>query len=218
MLFTVLVTVQLDPEQEQILIGAILGDACVERNGTNCRVKFDQSLEQEQYLLWKHNRLANLSTKLRYSEVLDSRTGKSYSHILFNTKSAEAFNDYYELFYQSGKKLVPKNIVDLVKSPIALATWYLDDGAKRTDCNALRIHTNSYPKANQEILLRMLCTNFGIKAKLHRVKNEEFVIYIPSKEALKFCEIIKPIVSEIPSMKYKLLDRVTTEEKIAQAI
>lgn len=51
----------------------------------------------------------------------------------------------------------------------------------------------------------MLQRNFGIIAKLHKVKNEEYVIYIPSEESKKFCEIIKPIVSEIPSMRYKLL-------------
>jgi len=108
-------------------------------------------------------------------------------------------------------------IVDFLKSPIALATWYLDDGARRTDCNALRIHTNSYSKEEQLILVEMLHTNFGIQAKLQKVKNEEYVIYIPSAEAIQFCKIIEPIVSEIPCMRYKLLDRVTTEEKAAQA-
>lgn len=210
--------VQLDFEQEQILLGAILGDACVEKNGHNCRVKFDHSLAQREYLVWKYNKLANLSTKIRFSEVLDSRTNRNYSHVLFNTKSAEVFNNFYELFYQSGRKLIPENILDLFKSPNALATWYLDDGARRTDCNALRIHTNSYPRENQLILLEMLQINFGVCAKLHKVKNEEYVIYISSAEAKKFCAIIKPIVNEIPSMRYKLLDRVTTEENTAQAV
>ena len=218
----VLAMVQLSFEQEQILIGAILGDACVEKNGDNCRVKFDHSLVQEQYLSWKYNKLANVSTKIRHSVVLDPRTQKQYSHVLFNTKSHRVFNRYEDLFYSSHlgarrKKLVPENIVDLLKSPTALAVWYLDDGAKRSDCNALRIHTNSYPKDNQELLIEALHVNYGIRAKLHKVKNEEYVIYIPSRIALEFCEIISPIVNEISSMRYKLLNRVTTEERVAQA-
>lgn len=213
----VLVMVQLNFEQDQLIIGTLLGDACVEKNGTNCRIKFDHSVAQEQYLLWKHNKLANVATKMRSSDVLDSRTGKIYSHVLFNTKSNEIFNRYRELFYRGGKKVVPKRVVDYLKSPIALATWYLDDGAKRTDCNALRIHTNSYSRDEQLILVEMLHANFGLKVKLHKVKNEEYVIYISSSEAKQFCRIIEPVVREIPCMKYKLLDRVTTEEKVAQA-
>lgn len=210
--------VQLSLEQEQILIGSILGDACIEQNGINHRVKFDHSLAQEQYLIWKYNKLFDLSTKLRYKDVFDPRTKKKYSHVLFNTKTSSVFSEYHEIFYSEGRKLIPNNIVDLFKSQIALATWYLDDGARRTDCNALRIHTNSYPKANQELLVEMLQFNYQIKSRIHKVKNEEYVIYIPSKEALKFCDLIYPIVREIPCMRYKILDRVTTEEKMAQAI
>ena len=207
--------VQLSFEQDQLLLGAILGDGCVEKNGLNCRVKFDHSIAQKQYLVWKYNKLANLSTKIRFSEVLDSRNHRKYLHALFNTKSLEIFNRYYDLFYTARGKLVPDNMVDIFKSPIALATWYLDDGAKRTDCNALRIHTNSYPRSNQELLLEMLYVNFGIEARLHKVKRDENVIYIPSNMAFEFCEIIIPIVNEIPSMRYKLLDRDTTEDNEA---
>ena len=206
---------QLSFEQEQILLGAILGDACVERNGKNCRVKFDQSLAQEQYLLWKYNKLSGFSTKVRTSKVFDSRTQKHYSHALFDTKSLGVFNHFYELFYVAGRKVVPNNIVEVFTSPIALATWFLDDGAKRTDCNALRIHTNCYPRAEQALLLEMLQVNFRIQARLHKVKLEEFVIYIPSSEALKCCEIIRPVIDEIPSMRCKLIDRVTTLERRA---
>ena len=209
--------VQLSLEQEQILVGSILGDACIEQNGINHRVKFDHSLAQEQYLFWKYKKLFDLSTKIRYKDVLDPRTEKKYSHVMFNTRTSSRFSELHEIFYRDRRKLIPKNIVEIFNSPIALATWYLDDGAKRTDCNALRIHTNSYPRANQELLVEMLQFNYQIKSRIHKVKNEEYVLYIPSGQALRFCEMIYPIVKEIPSMRYKILDRVTTEENVAQA-
>ena len=197
---------QLDIEQEQILIGTLLGDACIEKNGKHCRIKFDHSLAQKEYVLWKQNKLKDFCTsKLTCCNVFDPRTKRIYSHVRFNTRSIEAFDKYYPMFYLDKGKRVPENISDLLKSPIALAVWYLDDGAKRTDCNALRIHTNFYPKSEQAVLIKMLHKNFGIIAKLHKVKNEEYVIYIPSEESKRFCKIIEPIVSEIPSMRYKLL-------------
>lgn len=197
---------QLSTEQEQILIGSILGDGCIEKNGNHYRVKFGHSLAQKEYLIWKQNRLKDFCTsKITCFDVLDSRTEKYYSHVRFNTKSIKVFDKYYQMFYLNKRKSVPENISDLLKSPIALAVWYLDDGAKRTDCNALRIHTNCYRKGEQEVLINMLQKNFGIIAKLHKVHNEEYVIYIPSEESKRFCEIIEPIVDEIPSMRYKLL-------------
>lgn len=197
--------VQLTKEQEQVLIGALLGDACMEKNGKHFRIKFDHSINQEQYLLWKYEKLESFSTTPLVCNAFDPRTEKYYSHARFNTKSIEIFDKFYQMFYSDNKKRVPENIENIFMSPIALAVWYLDDGAKRTDCNALRIHTNCYSKSEQEALIRMLQKNFGIDTRLHKVHNEEYVIYIPSEESKKFCKIINPIVKEIPSMRYKLI-------------
>lgn len=198
-------SVQLTNEQEQILMGSLLGDACMEKNGSHYRVKFDHSIAQEGYLYWKYEKLANYATSILSGNSYDSRTDKYYKHVRFNTKSHEIFDKYYRMFYGKGRKCVPLNIKNLLTSKTALAVWYLDDGAKRTDCNALRIHTNCYPVAEQEVLLEMLEVNFGIVAKLHKVHHEEYVIYIPSDNAKKFCKLIQDVITEIPDMRYKLI-------------
>lgn len=90
---------QLSIEQEQVLIGTLLGDACIEKNGKHCRIKFDHSLAQKEYTIWKRNKLKRFCTsKLTCLDVLDSRSGKHYSHIRFNTKSIEVFDKYYQVF------------------------------------------------------------------------------------------------------------------------
>ena len=209
--FDILVSMTIDAEmqlttkQEQILIGSLLGDACIEKNGLHYRIKFDHSTSQENYLLWKYEKLEGFSTTPVVCNALDLRTSKIYTHARFNTKSIKTFDRFYQMFYPDKRKHIPQNIIKLLTSPIALTVWYLDDGAKRTDCNALRIHTNCYPKSEQEVLIKMLQQNFGISAKLHKVHNDEYVIYIPSNESKQFCKIIEPLVNEIPSMRYKLL-------------
>jgi hypothetical protein len=46
----------------------------------------------------------------------DSRTGKIYSRIQFITYSLlpACFNEFYELFYSTGKKIIPLNIGELL--------------------------------------------------------------------------------------------------------
>ncbi|RYE24574.1 MAG: hypothetical protein EOP45_05695 [Sphingobacteriaceae bacterium] len=43
--------------QDQLLIGAILGDSHVERNKLNCRVRFDHATRQREYVCWKQKML-----------------------------------------------------------------------------------------------------------------------------------------------------------------
>ena len=58
----------------------------------------------------------------------DKRTGKIYSRISFNTYSLPCFNEFYNLFYSEGKKVVPVNILELL-SPLSVAYWLCDDGS-----------------------------------------------------------------------------------------
>lgn len=50
----------------------------------------------------------------------DPRTGKIYSQLQFKTLVFPCLNAYHELFYLNGKKIIPKNIGDLL-TPRALA-------------------------------------------------------------------------------------------------
>ena len=57
--------------------------------------------------------------KLKES-LADRRTGKIYSSITFSTYTLPCFNELYNLFYLFRKKIIPKNISDLL-SPRSLA-------------------------------------------------------------------------------------------------
>ncbi len=192
-------------EQEDVLIGAILGDSHVEKNGKFCRVRFDHSIKQLPYLEWKRERLFPYSAPLSLYQVYDKRTGKVYKRARFNTYTTLLFNPYRDLFYQGGKKILPLNIESLLHSSLALAIWYLDDGSLKTDCKAYRPHTNSFTLSEVEILKRVLFKNFGIQSQIHK-QGAGFLLYIGSKgsEAKRFGEILLPIVEKrIPSMLYK---------------
>jgi hypothetical protein len=197
----------LTPEQNDLLIGAILGDCYVEKNGINCRVAFDHSISQLEYVKWKHLMLQPYTTQIVEYCVIDKRNNQTYNKARFKTLTKPLFNKYHQLFYTNQMKSIPSNIGDYLKTELALAVWYLDDGALRTDCGGLRLHTNSF-SYNEVILLKnVLLKNFKIDSQPHKQGNG-FNLYIgtSNKQSEKFCNIIRPVVtSKVPTMLYKLL-------------
>ena len=101
----------------------------------------------------------------------------------------------------NSKKIIPDTICELLKSPLSLAVWFMDDGYKRNDCNAFRLGTDSFTLEEQKLLQNVLEKNFGIETKVHK-KGRYWNIYIPERESKKFVRIIKPYI--IPKLKYKI--------------
>ncbi len=193
---------QLSKRQEAILIGLILGDGCLEKNGKNVRLRVEHGLAQTEYLRWLYEEFKNISPqKPRIVSAKHSKNGKFYERVHLSTFSLECLNHFYFQFYKDRKKVIPKEIENILIKPISLAIWFMDDGYKRNDCNALRIGTDSFSYQDQQKLIKCLENNFKIVAKLHR-KTKNWNIYIPQKEAKKFCFLIKPFI--VPSMEYKI--------------
>jgi hypothetical protein len=108
----------------------------------------------------------------------DKRTGKVYSSVRFNTYSLPCFNEFYNLFYLEGKKIIPKNMWDLM-TPLSLAYWICcpntrtkflsvgDDGSvyRRDYCFALC--TDSYSLTEVTLLTEVLAEKFKLKCNLY---------------------------------------------------
>lgn len=191
----------LSDRQEKILIGSLLGDAHLELNGKNVRLKVDHGLGQKEYLFWKFHEFREISSKPVMINNWHLRAGRIYKRWHFSTFSLPVFNDYWKLFYPQGRKVVPLLIAKFLNDPISLAVWYMDDGYKRNDCKALRLNTDCFSLKEQEILRSLLIKNFKVQSALHR-KGKTWNIYIPSREVDKFCRILTPYI--LPSMRYKL--------------
>lgn len=190
--------------QRQVLLGTLLGDAHLERNGRFVRLKIDHSIKQQDYVWWKYDILKNIVPKPPVIiDVYDQRTKKVYQHCRFATKTLQALEEFYDLFYLNKKKILPLNIKQLLVSPLSLAVWYMDDGACRTDCNALRLHTNSFDLSEQKVLQQVFLENFNIKTNIHKAGGNTYVLYVPSKQAKIFCNLVSSFM--LPSMKGKLL-------------
>jgi len=196
----------LTARQHQILVGTLLGDGCLERNGRHVRLKVDHGADQRarEYVLWKYDELRDLASGVpREVRVFDRRSGRIYTHFRFATRTLEELDEYHLIFYDHGRKRVPENIGDLLTTPLSLAVWFMDDGHRRTDCRALRINTQGYSFGENKLLCGVLERNFGVEARVHRVRDEMYVMYIPAAQANVFCDLVRPYV--LKCMKYKLL-------------
>lgn len=190
--------------QNQILYGAILGDSHVETSQSlkcKARVRFDHAAQERAYIEWKNRALAPYATPVREVTVFDKPTGKCYKKVRFDT----LFNKFRTIFYVGNTKIVPSNVSHYLTSPLALAVWYLDDGGKKTDCKAYRLHTNCYSLPEVDVLKDTLIKNFGISSAIHK-QGKGFLLYIGARngQASRFCEVVRPVVSsKIPSMLHK---------------
>src|SRR5262249_26780760 len=121
----------------------------------------------------------------------------------FSTISHSAFTYYHQLFYRNGVKIVPENLLELVKHPLTLAVWLMDDGNKNTD--VLFLSTESFTVLEQERLRSCLWERFGISSTLnfHSHSNGQnlYRIRLSRDGSKKAAELIAPYV--LPSLSYK---------------
>lgn len=195
--------VNLTKRQQDILIGTLLGDGCLEVNGKNVRLKIDHSIDQKQLTDWMFDEFKEFTTKTPYLlDQFDGRTNKFYHHYRFSTINTSALKKFYLKFYYLKRKVVPKNIQRLLMSPLSLAVWYMDDGFRRRDCNGLYLCTSAFTSEEQLLLIGVLKMNFSLEAKVHYAAGNAR-IYIPASSAKRFCLLVKDFI--VPDLSYKLI-------------
>lgn len=199
----------LTQRQQSILVGSLLGDTTLEVQGRNTRARFDHSIAQKDYLLWKYEELKNLASSepRLVHQTKHWKTGKIYSNWHFSTRTISELNEWRRLFYQDKRKIIPVKIKVLLRDSLALAVWIMDDGYKRNDCDAVRISTEAFDLGEQNRLIDCLEQNFGLKATIHR-KSRWYNIYIPQSEMLRLRKLTEQYI--ISSMRYKICP-VTTD-------
>lgn len=196
---------KLSKRQKDIIVGLLLGDGHLEtqNNGKTYRLKVEHSLAQSDYVNWLHKEFQDWIPQEK-SYIKSRENGLQSTG--FTTYSHGALRFYGQQFYsKDGKKHIPKLIKKLF-SQIGLAVWYMDDGSLKSKRHkTYNIHTLGYSQKDLEILQKALQDKFGLETSLHKQKKKYLRIYILARSSVKFTEMIKPYVENIPSMKCKLV-------------
>lgn len=199
----------IDSREKEVILGTLLGDAHARMLKTDARLEIGHSEAQKDYVYWKYQELKQrVRAQPQCSTIYDPRYNKHHIQWRFRTRINPLFTEFRLLFYPAGKKIIPSNISSLLTSPLSLAVLFMDDGGRRNDCYGLFLNTLSFTKSEHETLQQCLRENFSLETRMHWIQ-DGYRLYISSKEAKKFCEIVYPHL--IPSMYYKLsYDPVTT--------
>src|SRR3990167_2786527 len=93
--------------QQAILVGKILGDGCLEKNGNHVRLKIEQADSQKEYVFWTFAEFQRMVGKPPHAILHKGIGNKTTKRWRFSTNSLAVFDRYYSLFYFEGKKFIP---------------------------------------------------------------------------------------------------------------
>ena len=193
-----------------LIMGSMLGDAHMEKDGNGSRICFYQKRDHIEYIIWLHRFLLKHGYCKENIPQIQSRfiQDKLQYYCRFRTFTYSSFNWIYNEFYVNNVKIVPK-IIDFYLSPLALAVWIMDDGGWIKD-RGLRLCTNSYSLSQVKYLINLLEKKFNLK-KLSAVSAgaiDQYMIYIPKSNLPVLLPIVEPHIHPIFLYKLDLLKPV----------
>lgn len=164
---------QPSPDQMSIICGTLLGDGYLNYSNSDAKSGFPalvmlHSAEQVDYLQLKVLSLEGLGPReLRYNKNRNQYSWSSYAN--------PSLIELKKKFYPSGRKVVPRDLIEKYFSPLLLTTWFLDDG---TSYYRHRTRTNDY-------------SSYGLLATLSFSKEDvEWLCELLNKHKL-FCNVYK---------------------------
>ncbi len=188
--------------QREILVGLLLGDACLEtqNRGRTYRLKIEHSVAQAEYV--QHLYEVFRDWVLQEPQIKSQRiAGTVYQKLWFTTVSHGAFRFYAQQFYRNGTKVVPKLIHRLLTAR-GLAYWFMDDGSiKSKQSKGVLLNTQGFAEQDVARLIKVLREKLGLEAKSRR-QPEGQQIYISGRSYERFRALVEPYL--IPQMRYKL--------------
>lgn len=195
--------VSLTEEQEQMILGSLLGDLNLSHpqsnRHNNSRLTIVHSVKQKALFMKKVEILGEFMGAYRLETPSpDSRTGNVYQTYRGNSYSHPIFTNIYDILYINKVKTVTGEYLSKIYHPIALAYWFMDDGSSNGT-----IATCSFTLQECSLLSKWLLTKFNIETTIRIVKDKNWnLLYIKEKSRKHFEELILPYI--IPEMKYKL--------------
>lgn len=139
---------RISKEQEEILIGTVLGDSCILYTHSQCRypkITFSHSIKQREYFITKYNKLSSLMTSYLERQYHKTITIKEKScnvtPVLYAIgKNIKLLKKYRDIFYIEGKKIIPIEFLQDNFTERSLAYLFMDDGCKNLDSINLNLH------------------------------------------------------------------------------
>ena len=198
-------------ESRNLLIALLLGDGTIYSNNV---FKLAHAEQQKDYLEWKIK-------QLNYAGIRNNGLKSYVKKCGYNT----SVNVYYtqlniipfikvlrRVFYKPTKFLGNRKLLNRLDAK-GIAIWYMDDGhiniRKNKDGKPMGFYikiATCLPKSELQIIIDYFKEVWGVNFYMfHEGKKEDsFSLCCGTKEGLKFINIVKKYVLQVPSMVHKI--------------
>ena len=198
-------------DSRNLLIALLLGDGTISNNNV---FKIAHSEAQKDYLEWKikqlnENGIRNNGVK-SYIKTRGFNIGVPVYYTQLNI--IPFIKVLRRVVYKEKKILGNRKLLNRL-TPMGIAIWYMDDGHLNIRKNKEgRIHgfyikiSICEPKNEVQTIIDYFKEVWNINFYMFHEgrKEDSFSLCCGTKEGLKFIELVKPYVEQVPSMLYKI--------------
>lgn len=197
-------------ESRNLLIALLLGDGTISNNNV---FKLSHCEKQRDYLEWKIEQLKNSGLRnnglKEYISVKGYNIGKKVYYTQLNI--IPFIKVLRRVFYKPYKKLGNRKLLNRLDAK-GIAIWYMDDGHINYRKTNGKVHgfyikiATCIPKEELQIIIDYFKEVWDIEFYMfHEGKKENsYSLCCGTKEGIKFINIVKPYVEQVPSMIHKI--------------
>lgn len=211
---------KLNKSQKSLLIGMLIGDGTITNHPD---YKIDHSMSQEEYLKWKLSLLDSENIKNTGFKLYKSSSGYNKGETICRVRVST--NMTIKALRRSiyiPKKTITRNLLNWLTAR-EVAIWFMDDGC--ININTSEQRGNSI----QRVIKIATCVNEPtVNIIIDYFKEVWNIDFRPFKEGkdtysiascteedcIKFVQIVKPYVLQVPSLLYKIRSNYTKTEFI----
>lgn len=197
-------------ESRNLLIGLLIGDGTISNNNV---FKLAHCKEQKDYLEWKIKQLKDSGIRNNGLKTYVSSKGYNKGKEVYYTQLniIPFIKVLRRIVYKPFKKLGNRKLLNRL-SAREIAIWYMDDGHINYRKTNNKVHgfyikiATCLPKEELQIIIDYFKEVWDIQFYMfHEGKKENsYSLCCGTKEGIKFINIVKPYVEQIPSMKHKI--------------
>lgn len=197
-------------ESRNLLIGLLLGDGTISNNNV---FKLSHCEQQQDYLEWKIKQLNNVGIRNNglkwYTSSKGFNIGKKVCYTQLNI--LPFIKVLRRVFYKPYKKIGNRKLLNRLSAK-EIAIWYMDDGHINYRKTNNKIHgfyikiATCLPKDELQVIIDYFKEIWNIEFYMFHEgkKQDSFSLCCGTKEGIKFINLVKQYVEQVPSMVHKI--------------
>lgn len=207
-------------ESRNLLISMLLGDGTISNNNV---FKLSHGYKQKEYLKWKIKLLNDYGIKNNGLKEYISKKGYNVGDVVYYTQlSVIPFIKLLRrIIYKPKKNYSNRKLLNRLNA-LGVAIWYMDDGHINIRKTNNKIHgfyiklATCLSKEENQIIIDYFKEVWNVSFYQFKEGKNTYSLCCGTKEGVKFIEIVKPYVTECPSMLYKIQYDLSQREDFAE--